>query len=105
MNEKEKIDLSTFYKLPKNLFEKWCNNEISTTAFKILILFIDTYKISKINKKNYFSLSYNTLQKKLDLKYRNSISSAIKELENLGYLKIEKNIKGKASKYRLNIKE
>ena len=105
MNEEEKIDLSTFYKLPKNLFEKWCNNEISTTAFKILILFIDTYKISKINKKNYFSLSYNTLQKKLDLKYRNSISSAIKELENLGYLEIEKNIKGKASKYRLNIKE
>ncbi|CAM3409823.1 hypothetical protein [Pseudostreptobacillus hongkongensis] len=104
MNEEEKIDLSTFYKLPKNLFKKWCDNEISSNSIKILIKLIDMYRVFKSEDKT-LKLSYNTIFIKLGITNKNTISKSLKELETLGYLKIEKAEKGKPSKYRLNIKE
>mgnify|MGYP001009518255 FL=1 len=78
-----------YFQVPKSLFRLRRNGGISLTAFDIYILMLDRCKISKKNKwvdkeKNvYIIYSYEDLMEDLNLKSKNGISEALKELEGL----------------------
>ena len=88
MKEKE-----PFYQVPKSLFRLRRDGKLSVNAFDIYILMLDRYKVSKknnlIDKKGevYVLYTYEEISIELNLKRRNSIAEAIKELENLNFIK------------------
>ena len=108
MEEKE-----PYFQVPKSLFRLRRNGEISLTAFDIYILMLDRYKISclKENRKNFtdengeifFVYAYNSLMEDLSLKKKNTISNALKELENLKLIKKKKRYKNSSVYYLENV--
>ena len=75
-----------YYQLPKNLFEMRRKGQLSLTAFDVIILFIDRYRISNfIDKKSgkvYIIYTIENLMKDLNIKNRNVLIKAINELEH-----------------------
>ena len=88
MKEKE-----PFYQVPKSLFRLRRDGRLSVNAFDIYILMLDRYKVSKKNNwidkegQVYVLYTYEEISIELNLKRRNSIAEAIKELENLNLIK------------------
>ena len=88
MKEKE-----PFYQVPKSLFRLKRDGKLSVNAFDIYTLMLDRYKISKknnlIDKEGhiYILYTYEEISIELNLKRRNSIAEAIKELEDLNLVK------------------
>ena len=88
MKEKE-----PFYQVPKSLFRLRRDGKLSVNAFDIYTLMLDRYKVSKknnwIDKEGhiYVLYTYEEISIELNLKRRNSIAEAIKELENLNLVK------------------
>lgn len=103
MEEKE-----PYFQVPKSLFRLRRNGGISLTAFDIYILMLDRYKISKKNKwvdneKNvYIIYSYEDLMEDLNLKSKNGISEALKELEELNLLQRKKRYRNSTIFYLKN---
>lgn len=91
MEEKE-----PYFQVPKSLFRLRRNGGISLTAFDIYVLMLDRYKVSKKHKwvdkeKNvYIIYSYEDLMEDLNVKSKNGISEALKELEELNFLQRKK---------------
>lgn len=91
MEEKE-----PYFQVPKSLFRLRRNGGISLTAFDIYVLMLDRYKVSKKHKwvdkekKVYIIYSYEDLMKDLNIKSKNGISEALKELEELNFLQRKK---------------
>ena len=87
MEEKE-----PYFQVPKSLFRLRRNGEISLTAFDVYLLMSDRFRLSKKNGwideegDTYIMYSYEELCEELNLKRRNSISEAIKELEKLNLI-------------------
>ena len=87
MEEKE-----PYFQVPKSLFRLRRNGGISLTAFDIYLLMSDRFRLSKKNGwideegDTYIMYSYEELCEELNLKRRNSISEAIKELEKLNLI-------------------
>ena len=88
MKEKE-----PFYQVPKSLFRLRRDGKLSVNAFDIYILMLDRHKVSKKNNwidkegQVYVLYTYEEISAELNLKRRNSIAEAIKELENLNLIK------------------
>ena len=81
-----------YFQVPKSLFRLRRNGGISLTAFDIYLLMSDRFRLSKKNGwideegDTYIMYSYEELCEELNLKRRNSISDAIKELEKLNLI-------------------
>ena len=81
-----------YFQVPKSLFRLRRNGEISLTAFDVYLLMSDRFRLSKKNGwideegDTYIMYSYEELCEELNLKRRNSISEAIKELEKLNLI-------------------
>lgn len=90
-----------FYQVPKvfgNLLEQ---GKMSLTDIWIYTIMYDIYKITTLRDKQgnkYIKISYETLMKKLNINSKKTISRSIKNLVNLGFIKVEIN-KGKSTKY------
>ena len=88
MEEKE-----PYFQVPKSLFRLRKNNEISLIAIFIYMLMLDRYKLTESNSwvdkegEVYIFYSYEELMEDLGLKKKNTISNALKELENLKLIK------------------
>ena len=86
-------DKEPFYQVPKSLFRLRMEGKLSVNAFDIYILMLDRYKVSKKNNwidkegQIYVLYTYEEISIELNLKRRNSIAEAIKELENLNLIK------------------
>lgn len=93
-----------FYQVPKvfgNLLEQ---GKMSLTDIWIYTIMYDTCKITTLRDEQgnkYIKISYETLMKKLNVNSRKTISGSIKNLMNLGLIKIE-TTKGKSTKYFIN---
>ena len=87
MKEKE-----PFYQVPKNLFGLYREGKINHIACFIYMLILDRYKLSMKNNlvdkegRAYVLYTYEEISAELNLKRRNSISEAIKDLEKLNLI-------------------
>ena len=87
MKEKE-----PFYQVPKNLFGLYREGKINHIACFIYMLILDRYKLSIKNNlvdkegRVYVLYTYEEISAELNLKRRNSISEAIKNLEKLNLI-------------------
>ena len=87
MKEKE-----PFYQVPKSLFGLYREGKINHIACFIYMLILDRYKLSMKNNlvdkegRLYVLYTYEEISAELNLKRRNSISEAIKELEKLNLI-------------------
>ena len=87
MKEKE-----PFYQVPKNLFRLYREGKINHIACFIYMLILDRYKLSMKNNlvdkegRVYVLYTYEEISAELNLKRRNSISEAIKDLEKLNLI-------------------
>ena len=87
MKEKE-----PFYQVPKNLFGLYREGKINHIACFIYMLILDRYKLSIKNNlvdkegRVYVLYTYEEISAELNLKRRNSISEAIKDLEKLNLI-------------------
>ena len=103
MEEKE-----PYFQVPKSLFRLRRNGGISLTAFDIYVLMLDRYKVSKKHKwvdkeKNiYIIYSYEDLMEDLNVKSKNGISEALKELEELNFLQRKKRYRNSTMFYLKN---
>ena len=85
-------DNEPFYQVPKNLFRLYREGKINHIACFIYMLILDRYKLSMKNNlldkegRVYVLYTYEELCEELNLKRRNSISEAIKELEKLNLI-------------------
>lgn len=97
------MKLEPYYKLPKELFELRRNKKISLTAFDVYILFLNRYDITEFKDRKgekYIVYTYENLMKDLNIRKRNSISEAIKELEKLELIQsLKSNVK--STKYKI----
>ena len=104
MEEKE-----PYFQVPKSLFRLRKNNEISLIAIFIYMLMLDRYKLSESNSwvdkegEVYIFYSYEELMEDLGLKKKNTISNALKELENLMLIKKKKRYKNSSVYYLENV--
>ena len=104
MEEKE-----PYFQVPKSLFRLRKNNEISLIAIFIYMLMLDRYKLSESNSwvdkegEVYIFYSYEELMEDLGLKKKNTISNALKELENLKLIKKKKRYKNSSVYYLENV--
>ena len=89
MEQQNNKNKESFFQIPKVLFKMRREGSLSLTAFDIYLLMSDRVRLSKKNGwvdedgDTYIMYSYEELCEELNLKRRNSISDAIKELENL----------------------
>lgn len=103
MEEKE-----PYFQVPKSLFRLRRNGGISLMAFDIYVLMLDRYKVSKKHKwvdkeKNvYIIYSYEDLMEDLNVKSKNGISEALKELEELNFLQRKKRYRNSTMFYLKN---
>lgn len=103
MEEKE-----PYFQVPKSLFRLRRTGGISLTAFDIYVLMLDRYKLSKKNKwvdkekKAYIIYSYEDLMEDLNVKSKNGISEALKELEELNFLQRKKRYRNSTMFYLKN---
>ena len=104
MEEKE-----PYFQVPKSLFRLRKDNEISLIAIFIYMLMLDRYKLSESNSwvdkegEVYIFYSYEELMEDLGLKKKNTISNALKELENLKLIKKKKRYKNSSVYYLENV--
>jgi len=81
-----------FYQVPKNLFRLYREGKINHIACFIYMLILDRYKLSMKNNlvdkegRVYVLYTYEEISAELNLKRRNSISEAIKDLEKLNLI-------------------
>lgn len=93
MEQSNNKNKESFFQIPKVLFKMRREGSLSLTAFDIYLLMSDRFRLSKKNGwideegDTYIMYSYEELCEELNLKRRNSISDAIKELENLNLIK------------------
>lgn len=91
-----------YYQLPKGIFKMRREGQLSLTAFDVIILFIDRYRISNFIDKTtgqvYIIYTIENLMKDLNIKNRNVLIKAIKELENLKLIEKERGY-NKPTKY------
>ena len=98
-----------YFQVPKSLFRLRKNNEISLIAIFIYMLMLDRYKLSESNSwidkegEVYIFYSYEELMEDLGLKKKNTISNALKELENLKLIKKKKRYKNSSVYYLENV--
>lgn len=89
MEQSNNKNKESFFQIPKVLFKMRREGSLSLTAFDVYLLMSDRFRLSKKNGwideegDTYIMYSYEELCEELNLKRRNSISDAIKELENL----------------------
>ena len=92
MEQSNNKNKESFFQIPKVLFKMRREGSLSLTAFDIYLLMSDRFRLSKKNGwideegDTYIMYSYEELCEELNLKRRNSISDAIKELENLNLI-------------------
>lgn len=92
MEQSNNKNKESFFQIPKVLFKMRREGNLSLTAFDIYLLMSDRFRLSKKNGwideegDTYIMYSYEELCEELNLKRRNSISEAIKELENLNLI-------------------
>ena len=92
MEQSNNKNKESFFQIPKVLFKMRREGSLSLTAFDIYLLMSDRFRLSKKNGwideegDTYIMYSYEELCEELNLKRRNSISEAIKELENLNLI-------------------
>ena len=92
MEQSNNKNKESFFQIPKVLFKMRREGSLSLTAFDIYLLMSDRSRLSKKNSwideegDTYIMYSYEELCEELNLKRRNSISDAIKELENLNLI-------------------
>ena len=92
MEQSNSKNKESFFQIPKVLFKMRREGSLSLTAFDIYLLMSDRSRLSKKNSwideegDTYIMYSYEELCEELNLKRRNSISDAIKELENLNLI-------------------
>lgn len=92
MEQSNNKNKESFFQIPKVLFKMRREGNLSLTAFDIYLLMSDRFRLSKKNGwideegDTYIMYSYEELCEELNLKRRNSISDAIKELENLNFI-------------------
>ena len=92
MEQSNNKNKESFFQIPKVLFKMRREGSVSLTAFDIYLLMSDRFRLSKKNGwideegDTYIMYSYEELCEELNLKRRNSISEAIKELENLNLI-------------------
>ena len=85
-------DNEPFYQVPKNLFRLYREGKINHIACFIYMLILDRYKLSMKNNlvdkegRVYVLYTYEEISAELNLKRRNSISEAIKDLEKLNLI-------------------
>ena len=97
-----------YFQVPKSLFRLRRNGGISLTAFDIYVLMLDRYKVSKKHKwvdkekKVYIIYSYEDLMEDLNVKSKNGISEALKELEELNLLQRKKRYRNSTIFYLKN---
>lgn len=92
MEQSNNKSKESFFQIPKVLFKMRREGSLSLTAFDIYLLMSDRFRLSKKNGwideegDTYIMYSYEELCEELNLKRRNSISDAIKELEKLNLI-------------------
>ena len=92
MEQSNNKNKESFFQIPKVLFKMRREGSLSLTAFDIYLLMSDRFRLSKKNGwideegDTYIMYSYEELCEELNLKRRNSISEAIKELEKLNLI-------------------
>lgn len=92
MEQSNNKSKESFFQIPKVLFKMRREGSLSLTAFDIYLLMSDRFRLSKKNGwideegDTYIMYSYEELCEELNLKRRNSISEAIKELEKLNLI-------------------
>ena len=92
MEQSNNKNKESFFQIPKVLFKMRREGSLSLTAFDIYLLMSDRFRLSKKNGwideegDTYIMYSYEELCEELNLKRRNSISEAIKELEELNLI-------------------
>ena len=92
MEQSNNKNKESFFQIPKVLFKMRREGSLSLTAFDIYLLMSDRFRLSKKNGwideegDTYIMYSYEELCEELNLKRRNSISEAIKELERLNLI-------------------
>ena len=92
MEQSNNKNKESFFQIPKVLFKMRREGSLSLTAFDIYLLMSDRFRLSKKNGwideegDTYIMYSYEELCEELNLKRRNSISDAIKELEKLNLI-------------------
>lgn len=109
MEQSNNKNKESFFQIPKVLFKMRREGNLSLTAFDIYLLMSDRFRLSKKNGwideegDTYIMYSYEELCEELNLKRRNSISEAIKELENLNLIKKKKRYNKSNVYYLVNI--
>ena len=92
MEQSNNKNKESFFQIPKVLFKMRREGSLSLTAFDVYLLMSDRFRLSKKNGwideegDTYIIYSYEELCEELNLKRRNSISEAIKELEKLNLI-------------------
>ena len=92
MEQSNNKNKESFFQIPKVLFKMRREGSLSLTAFDVYLLMSDRFRLSKKNGwideegDTYIMYSYEELCEELNLKRRNSISEAIKELEKLNLI-------------------
>lgn len=92
MEQSNNKNKESFFQIPKVLFKMRREGSLSLTAFDVYLLMSDRFRLSKKNGwideegDTYIMYSYEELCEELNLKRRNSISDAIKELEKLNLI-------------------
>lgn len=94
--------MSYFYKVSGKVGDAFLRDEINELTLKIYLLMIKRASITKYEDENgkYFLMKREEIGKELKTKCKISITKAIKELEKMDILFIERK-SGKASKYYL----
>ena len=90
-----------FYQVPKAFGELLEQGKVTLIDIWIYTIMYDTNKITTLRDERgnkYIKISYDNLMKKLNINRRNTISSSIKNLVNLGFIEVEVK-RGKSTKY------
>ena len=111
MEQSNNKNKESFFQIPKVLFKMRREGSLSLTAFDVYLLMSDRFRLSKKNGwideegDTYIMYSYEELCEELNLKRRNSISDAIKELENLNLIEKKRRYNRSNVYYLVNISD
>lgn len=106
--KKEDIENTSFYQVPKSLFEMMLNGDITTGAFCLYVLMYEKTRLSAknnwIDKEDdvYIMYSWESMKEDRKVKSRTQIKRDLDKLYELGLLETKKNFQ-QVNKYYLNI--
>lgn len=106
--KKEDIENTSFYQVPKSLFEMMLNGDITTGAFCLYVLMYEKTRLSAknnwIDKEGdvYIMYSWESMKEDRKVKSRTQIKRDLDKLYELGLLETKKNFQ-QVNKYYLNI--